>query len=530
MIFNSHAFLLLFLPIAFTGYLVASRGPIVMSVAWLVLCSLAFYGFWNPAFLVLLIGSILFNYLSGHLIGNSDERSKNLVFIFAVAANLTLLGFFKYLGPLLDFASEYGMLKSPTALHVILPLGISFFTFTQIGYLVDRRDGLATDLGFLRYMLFVTFFPHLIAGPILHVREIGAQLLDGETYKPKLAKIAPGLSLFALGLAKKVLIADPLAAGVALGFARPAELGFVTGWATAIAYTMQLYFDFSGYSDMAIGLAGMFGMRFPANFNSPYKSRGMIEFWQRWHMTLSRYLQLLLYNPISLAITRRRVAKGLKVSHKALKSPSAFASLVVVPTFITMGLAGIWHGAGLQFLVFGLLFAFYLIINHAARVYGHGTVARTEKASLLEISWKVCLTFIAVVVALVFFRANSCTDAVQILYSMVGGHGGGVPETIVSALHLPGLLTQILTEKVPLHLPIQDLVFRILVCFVLVWSMPNSQQILGNFSPTLEPSVQARWSLLRWQPNYLWAISIGLLLWTSIMSLNQSTTFLYFQF
>jgi hypothetical protein len=274
----------------------------------------------------------------------------------------------------------------------------------------------------------------------------------------------------------------------------------------------------------------MFGMRFPANFNSPYKSRGMIEFWQRWHMTLSRYLQLLLYNPIALAITRRRVAKGLKVSHKALKSPSAFASLVVVPTFITMGLAGIWHGAGLQVLVFGLLFAFYLIINHAARVYGHGPVGRTENASLLEISWKVGLTFIAVVVALVFFRANSCTDAIQILYSMVGGHGGGVPETIVSALHLPAALTQILTEKVPLHLPIQDLVFRILVCFVLVWSMPNTQQILGNFSPTLEPSVQARWSLLRWQPNYLWAISIGLLLWTSLMSLNQSTTFLYFQF
>jgi alginate O-acetyltransferase complex protein AlgI len=537
MLFNSYGFILLFLPIAFFGYVVASRFPVAVSVTWLALCSLIFYGLWNPPFLLLLLGSILFNYVCGQFIARADGTPKNSVFVGAVAANLLLLSFFKYLGPLLAFGGQYGVLHGWADLNIILPLGISFFTVTQIGFLVDCRDGLGGNLDPIRYTLFVTFFPHLIAGPILHVRDIGPQLTDPTTFQPSASKIAPGLSLFALGVAKKVFLADPLEDLVATGYSHPTQLTMVTSWITALAYSLQLYFDFSGYSDMAIGISGLFGFRLPTNFNSPYKARGVIEYWQRWHMTLSRYLALLIFNPISLAITRRRVVKGLKVSHKALKSPAAFFSLLALPTFVTMGLAGVWHGAGLQFLVFGLLHATYLIINHAARVFGKGSLAsRTEHARAVEVVWKVGLTYLAVLVGSVFFRAASCTEAVQLLVSMVGGRGIGLPVTI-NALneHLPSLLAYILpslTAPDPLNIRTLEAVMRILLGFVIVWVAPNTQQILGTFAPTLEQPapLQGKWQLLHWRPGFGWAVVVGTILWAMLIDLHQPTTFLYFQF
>ena len=526
MLFNSYGFLLVFLPIAFCGYVAASRGPAVISVIWLVLSSLTFYGIWNPAFVLLLIGSIVFNYVAGRFIGSTEGTGKRVVFVAAITVNLSLLFFFKYLEPLVSFAAQYGVVKSPAWLHIILPLGISFFTFTQIGYLVDRRDGLASDLGPLRYALFVTFFPHLIAGPILHVREVGPQLLDATAFKPALTKIAPGLALLAFGLTKKVLIADPLAATVSLGFANADRLGAVNAWGTALAYSMQLYFDFSGYSDMAIGLASIFGVRFPVNFNSPYKSRGVIEYWQRWHITLSRYLQLLLFSPIALALTRRRVARGLKVNRSALKTPSAFLTLLVAPTMITMTLAGIWHGAGLQFLVFGVLHAIYLCVNHAAKVFG--TPNKSATTTTFDNLWRVILTYLAVLVAAVFFRAQSCEEALHLLYCMIGGHGGGLPMDKVAALHLMSFAPQ-LTEPAPFGIITNELLERLLFCAAVVWCMPNTQEILGSWSPTLE-KFTTRWKALAWQPTYPWALATGFLLWASIMNFNQSTTFLYFQF
>lgn len=531
MLFNSYAFLFAFVPIAFLGYIVCSRFKAIYSVTWLSICSLTFYGIWNPAFLTLLLGSIAFNYLCGYYIGKIKGDGRKLVFTFAVFANLLALGIFKYLGPFIEFSSRYGLLKDLTWLHIILPLGISFFTFTQIGFLVDRLNGLADDLDPIRYTLFVTFFPHLIAGPILHVRDIGPQIVDPDTFKPKLAKIGPGLSLFILGLAKKVLIADPLAGTVAFGFGHPTELSMIEGWLTAITYTMQLYFDFSGYSDMAIGLAGIFGFRFPVNFNSPYKSRSIIEFWKRWHITLSNYIQILLYSPIALMITRRRVAKGLKVSAKALKSPWVFLSLLVTPTLVTMGIAGIWHGAGLQFLIFGLLHGFYLCVNHAFRVYGNGSVAdNAAERSTFDALWKVGLTFIAAMFAFVFFRSVSVLSAVQLMSSMFGAHGLGLPHELSHILHVPPKFHHELISDNDNHVITANSIIRLIVCFGLVWFVPNTQQWLGSYSPTLEGFTLYKWRVARWQPNILWAVFLAVLLWAAVMNFNQSTTFLYFQF
>ena len=314
---------------------------------------------------------------------------------------------------------------------IILPLGISFFTFTQIGFLVDCAAGSVKDRNPVNYLLFVTFFPHLIAGPILHHAEIMPQFKDRRSYRLDLDNVARGASLFAIGLFKKVIIADTFAIYAQPGFAAPAGLTLVASWGTLLCYSLQLYFDFSGYSDMAIGIAKMFNIQFPLNFNSPYKAHNIIDFWQRWHMTLTRYITLLIYNPIAIEITRHRVARGLPVrlNRKAAVKFRPFVSMVAFPTFCTMALAGVWHGAGLQFLIFGLLHACYLTINHLWRSFGPKPAsAGPTPVRAVQVIGAVLLTYLAVLVAQLFFRAASCGDALTLLAGMVGAHGVRRPD------------------------------------------------------------------------------------------------------
>src|SRR5271154_690859 len=315
MIFSSFNFIFIFLPIALVGYYLVAKLGAEYAVAWLVLASLVFYAVWNPAFVILLVCSIAFNFVIGRaMFGHEreeDSKSRDRLLLIGVTANLLVLFSFKYLGPILSWGHSMSLVSSRFDLNVILPLGISFFTFTQIGYLVDCNHGRGRDLNFIRYAAFVTLFPHLIAGPILHIRDIGPQLLNPDTYRLRLRNLSVGTSFFIIGLAKKVLLADPLAEVVRIGFAHPGDFAMFATWLYALAYSLQLYFDFSGYSDMAIGLAYMFGIKFPVNFDSPYKATNIIEYWQRWNMTLTRYLTLLLYNPIALRISRRRMSKGL---------------------------------------------------------------------------------------------------------------------------------------------------------------------------------------------------------------------------
>lgn len=503
MLFNSPEFLFCYLPIVVAGYVVLGRFGRTPVVAWLSLMSVAFYGYWRPAFLLLLVGSIVVNYACARAIWRYRARPgiQRTLLILGVTANLGALAYFKYLFPLLHFFNDALGLGYAVG-TVILPLGISFFTFTQIAYLLDLAQDEAGPQDFTSYVLFVTFFPHLIAGPILHHREIMPQFAASRSFALRWDDFALGLSWFVLGLCKKVLIADHLAPYADAGFAHPETLTLTSGWLTVLNYAMQLYFDFSGYSDMAIGLARMFSIQLPLNFDSPYKASSIIDFWSRWHMTLTRYLTLYLYNPISLSINRRRAAAGKPNARKALKTLSGFTALVAVPNMATMLLAGVWHGAGMQFVIFGALHGMYLTINHGWRV------VRVEGSVLAKVvSWtpvSVVLTLLAVFVGQIFFRAASVHDAMQVLAALCGaggiGNGSQVGHGYWAILMLP-----------------------------IVWFLPNTQEILGQ-AKAIRPNLLRGSPLALWQPNLRWAASLGVALVAVLWYLTDTSSFLYFQF
>ncbi|GAC1630589.1 MAG: MBOAT family protein [Nevskia sp.] len=545
MLFNSTVFLFTFLPVAITGYYGLARWHSVNAArVWLCLSSFVFYGWWNPLFLLLLTGSIGFNYLLSLGLGGHDAPTprQRLLITGGVVCNLLLLVYFKYLFPLLGWFHSIGWSGVDYG-SIVLPIGISFFTFTQLGYLIDCHQGIVKDRSFLSYVLFVTFFPHLIAGPILHHREIMPQFADEASYKLRYENIAAGLTVFALGMVKKVLLADAIAPWAEGGFDHPADLGAIQSWSVALAYSMQLYFDFSGYSDMAVGLGILFGIRMPLNFNSPYQSTSIIDFWQRWHMTLTRYLTLLLYNPVSLMIARRRKQAGLAVNQKAAKTPAGFASMIALPTMTTMALAGIWHGAGLQFLIFGLLHGSYLTINHAWRVFSHtaDTKAHAVK-SRGALLWRWALTYLAVLVGQIFFRANDAGDALHLLAGAVGLHGSGLPLTVpLNSLAELGRFKDFLIGndilKVGLRAvyneatwPLFTNIGLIVALGAIAFGAPNVYQLLGASSPALTKVKPLPWPVLAWRPSWVWAVGLGALLYWTAQAFDNSGRFLYFQF
>lgn len=539
MIFTSWTFLLIFLPIALIGFWAASRFGRAVASLWLIGASLTFYGFWRPS-LILLIGcSIFFNYGLSLLIRRTRERPglQTAILAFGVAADVAALFYYKYLDAVVGFFGGEAFLHAHGLAGIVLPLGISFFTFTQIGYLVDCKDGSTTDNSFRDYVLFVTFFPHLIAGPLLHNTEMMPQFAERATYRLSASNTAAGMTIFLIGMLKKSLMADQLAPLVQDGFAHAGALHLVSAWGAALGYSMQLYFDFSGYSDMAIGLALLFNVRFPANFNSPYKARNIIDFWQRWHMTLTRYLTQYLYNPIALALRRRRMARGLPMSRKALARPLPFLSLVVFPTVLTMTLAGVWHGAGLQFLVFGVLHGLYLAVNHTWRTYGPKA---PETPRPLAARWAVIagqwgLTYLAVLVAQVFFRAASLGDAMHVLAAMAGGFGFERPFPIPHVIpqHIPALAPLVQrgvfsTAGMPHEALFQAA--RIAVGFATVLLLPNTQQIMAEAKPVIGPAAKPAPRWLQWRPSLLWALAVAGLGEAALLSLGGTTEFLYFQF
>jgi alginate O-acetyltransferase complex protein AlgI len=543
MLFNSYVFLFVFLPISVVGYYALARwsGSRAAKI-WLCLASFVFYGWWNPGFVLVLLGSIAFNYaLSLRLHGEDTPGShQSALLAFGVTANLLLLAYYKYFFPLLGFFDDIGWSHFDYG-SVILPIGISFFTFTQIGYLVDCREGLVPDRGLLNYVLFVTFFPHLIAGPILHHREIMPQFANEDSYRFKSANLAIGLTLFAFGLCKKVLLADAIAPWAESGFARTANIDFPNAWSVAVAYSMQLYFDFSGYSDMAIGIGIMFGIKLPLNFNSPYKSASIIEFWQRWHMTLTRYLTLFLYNPIALWMARRRQAAGLPNNRQAAATPAGFVTLIGFPTMATMLLAGVWHGAGWQFVVFGVLHGCYLMINHAWSIFRPAKKGAPDLGAL-GLSWRIALTYLAVLLAQVFFRANSAPEAMSLVAGALGLHGSGFPLYIpLAAEQKLGPLADFLIGRGFLAIGMRDAYNSATLPLItnsalaiglalIAFGTPNVYQILDRFSPALQKVRELRWTWLAWRPNVATAIATGVAIFIATQYFNRAARFLYFQF
>jgi D-alanyl-lipoteichoic acid acyltransferase DltB (MBOAT superfamily) len=515
MIFSSNPFLFLFLPAALIGYQILGRFGRVAVFSWLSFVSLFFYGYWNPKYLFVLLGSIALNFLASRLIARCEsDRRKTAWLVGAIAANLGLLVWFKYLFPLLGYFHGIGWLGRDFG-RVVLPLGISFFTFTQIAYLVDLSQGMAESQGLLSYVLFVTFFPHLIAGPIIHHSEMMPQFTAQRHNGLRADDLAVGTTWFLMGLCKKVLLADsfgPIADAV---YANPHAFGAQASWIGVLSYAVQLYFDFSGYSDMAVGLARMFSLTFPMNFNSPYKASNIIDFWQRFHMTLTRYLNLYLYTPVALSVTRRRMRAGQKVSKKAQRTLVGFVQMIGFPILLTMFLAGIWHGAGLQFMIFGALHGLYLSANHAWRTF---VPEESWLQRLLPLPVGVLITFLGVVVGDIFFRAESSRSAFYLLGSMLGRHGGAglsafadlpTPSRLVSSSAHAWLVMALV--------------------FTVIWALPNTQEILGQVEENERtPSIGMSW--LRWRPSLLWAVAMICLTAVTLTKMVTSHSFLYFQF
>ena len=531
MLFNSLPFIFVFLPLTMLGFHLLGRYGRRPVIAWLALCSVYFYAHWSHVFVWFLLASILLNYGMAWLIARAPEQSGRRRALMALGIGLNLLGlfYFKYFFKLL-LLMKHLHLTGSVPHSILLPLGISFFTFTQISYLVDLAQGQAERQDLLSYVLFVTFFPHLIAGPILHHKEMMPQFgkqrpEEGSVLTPvpptrrfalKADDVSLGLTWFVMGLAKKVLIADQLAPAADVAFANTATLSATAAWTGLIVYSMQLYFDFSGYSDMALGLARVFSIRFPLNFDSPYKATSITEYWQRWHMTLTRYITLYLYNPLLLAVQRRRVAGGKKISRKALATPGGFFAMVAYPTMVTMLLTGLWHGAGLQFLLFGLIHGVYLTANQAWRHFRqriHNAPAAPPAQGLRRLAMMAGV-YLQVSFALIFFHADSLRSAMALLADMFGAHGRGSLGSLLEG----------------------SLAFAL---FPVVWFLPNTQQILRqeiNAPALLDTPLVIRdaprslFARLRWTPNLGWAMFMAALFFAVLVELDRSATFLYFQF
>jgi D-alanyl-lipoteichoic acid acyltransferase DltB (MBOAT superfamily) len=530
MLFNSLSFLLFFLPLALLGYYSLGLLGHRWAGVWLIIASFVFYTWWTAWLTLLLAGSITFNFTCGALLlrAQGRERLQSFLLTVAVMGDLLLLIYYKYFFSLLNWLGYHGLITLPHPYNLILPLGISFFTFTQIGYLVDCKGGVVKENRLLDYCLFVTFFPHLIAGPILHHREMMPQFAQPETYRFQWTNFSVGGTLFVIGLAKKVLIADYLAPIVGWYYTSASGLPLFRAWDAAFSYSLQLYFDFSGYSDMALGLALLFGMRFPANFNSPYRAASMIDYWQRFHMTLTRYITLYIYSPLALWVSRQRARRGKSIARAAISTPGGFMSMIMFPTFFTVILAGAWHGAGLTFLIFGLLHACYLTINHAWRSFG----PRVPKEPPHPVwRWttdiaKVALTYLAVVVAQVFFRSSSPHDAVRILQGMVGCYGFFGPDYSLHGLSPDRAIPWVSTD---LSTPGHHLV-KLALLFFIVWSLPNSLQILRDYAPSLTEIRPESPISFRWKPTVAWGIAVGTLAFVALMESTGLTEFLYFRF
>jgi alginate O-acetyltransferase complex protein AlgI len=463
MLYNSFPFLLGFLPACLLIYFVAAQFGRGIANGALAAMSVVFYAWWNWHNVPILLASVFFNFGVGVLL--RGPRSSKLLLAAGVVANLALLAFFKYANfAIWNWAALTGHAFAP--LRIVLPLGISFFTFTQIAFLVDAWRGEAGELNFTRYALFVTFFPHLIAGPIVHHRELMPQFASDAARHWNARNVSLGIAFFALGLFKKEAIADTIAPWANEVFHASGTVDIGLAWRGALAYTMQLYFDFSGYSDMAIGLGLLFNVRLPDNFDAPYRAASVADFWRRWHITLSRFLRDYLYIP--LGGNRRGEPRRL------------------FNLFVTMLLGGLWHEAGWTFVVWGGYHGVLLAANRAWILWRRPPIWRAVSRPL---------TFLAVVVGWVFFRADSIRGAGSLLKSMCGLKGAGAHE----------------------GLQVQLIALGLLVAFV-------------NIAPTTKQWVETR-PLTGWRAAMIaTALFIALLCMRTSLLTHRPSEFLYFQF
>src|SRR5215472_17196468 len=526
MLFNSPIFLFAFLPATVGLYIVLRHfaGPRAV-LGLLLVASLFFYGWWNPVYLPLLGGIAVFNFVVARWItaqrfaGRSG--SVRLLLIFGIAVDIFALGYFKYTDFLIDTANT--LLKTDFLLqNILLPLGISFFTFQKIAYLVDTSRGRVAEHDFLQYCFFVMFFPQLLAGPITHHSEIFAQLKGPWAFAIKPSNFMLGTTIFVIGLFKKVVLADhfaPLVTSVYDAAAAGQTLDFFTAWQGAIAFKFQLYFDFCGYSEMALGAARLFGIQLPLNFNSPLRALNVVDYWRRWHMTLSRWLRDYVYIPLG----------GSRCSTGRL-----YFNLMV-----TLALSGLWHGAAWHFVFWGSLQGASMVVNHAWRslrrpinAWWSNTIARA-------------VTFFGLTIILVTHRSPSMDVALRVWRGMIN-----LPHTWHDALGPLGLglgWIGVRFDGPPVSDGQIELVLWLIVWLSVVWFFPNTQQLLARLHPAYNYGIAERqrdlpllervpsfarllpWRL-EWRPNAAAAVYVGLLAALALLNLHHVSEFLYFRF
>ena len=476
MLFNSFEFIFIFLPVSFFVYFYLNHKRLtIASRAWLVFSSLFFYGWWNIAYLPLILVSILFNYTITNTMAEYDENKKNYfskrsLLKIALVFNIGFLGYFKYMDFFIEninmvFDSDIGLL------YLALPLAISFFTLQQIAFVVDSYEGLVKEKSFLDYTVFVTFFPQLIAGPIVHHKEMMPQFANIRNKVKRYKNISLGLLIFSIGLFKKVVIADTFAIWASYGFDTATTLNVFEAWATSLSYAFQLYFDFSGYTDMAIGAALLFNIKIPINFNSPYKALSIIDFWQRWHISLSNFIGTYVYTPIIRSFNKLNF-------HKAM-----FATIL---TFIIVGL---WHGASWMFVIFGTIHGIALTINHYWK--------RTKFKINNVIAWFITFNFVNL--TMVIFRAKEWDDVEKVLSGMLGMNGISSIKTLI--------------EFGPIDkFSLMNIIMVFLIAFVGFF--------MGNSTSITYQAMQ----------NKIKYIYISALLLISTLHLNRVSEFIYFNF
>ena len=511
MLFNSHVFIFLFLPMVLLGYhgLKKISASHHLPLIWLLMTSLFFYGWWDARYLLLLLTSITINFILGNIVYHSGK--KRIWLAIGKSFNLLLIIYFKYANFVVNNVS-WAFGETWEFHNIILPLAISFFTFQQIAWLVDIYKNKTVIPSFYNYALFVSFFPQLIAGPIVHHSEMMPQFERPLVSKQAQFNMGIGLTLFTLGLFKKVVLADQFALYATPVFEaawRGEVITFLEAWVGTLSYTFQLYFDFSGYSDMAVGLARMLGIVLPINFFSPYKAHNIRQFWQRWHITLSRFLRDYLYIPLG-----GNRARAVRVS---------------VNIMLTMLIGGLWHGASWTFVAWGGLHGFYLIIH---RLYE--TRHSLQPGGFISRPFiGVSVTFMAVILAWVLFRADSFTSAVIIYKGLFGFSGLSLPIGLFDlspALKAGTDAAGFTVAQLPYFKGFPELLWLLagsLICFV----APNVYQFLADQDPALiPPSIKLQQSRIRWRDNFCWAFVFAFLLMWSVLKLNRISEFLYFQF
>ncbi|CAM3449387.1 MAG: MBOAT family O-acyltransferase [Aliarcobacter sp.] len=460
MLFNSYEFLLVFLPLTFIIYFyLNSKKLITLSKIFLVIASLTFYSWWNVIYLPLILGSMIFNFYVGQFLGK--KRTKQML-TFGIIGNVALLGYFKYT----DFFIEnfnWALNKDVELLHLALPLAISYFTFQQIAFLVDSYRGETKEYNFLNYALFITFFPQLLMGPIMHHKEIIPQFQTKWKSFIKWENVALGLFIFAIGLSKKTLIGDPLTDYAQYAFDNAQKLSMVEAWYASVSYVLSYYFDLSGYADMAIGIGKMFNIDIPKNFNSPYKARNFADYWKRWHITLSRFLSDYIY--------------------KSLGGNKSLVWVMYLNIMITFFVSGFWHGAGWNFVVWGLLNGIFVVMAHMM------------KKANLEMNFYVAwfLMFFGLILTRILFVSNDFADAWYVTTTLFD----------ISNLRFENLF----------YIDPYLQSFYIVLALYLALACKNSMEISENF-----------------KPNFKYIFYTVILLTASLFTFSSAKEFLYFQF